>query len=83
MPKKKKTPRKHSFENAKKAPAEWLQEAPLVCEAVRMEPELDPWEKKGKVVRQQDATEKRRQKLAELSLNVDHFLSDESGAAVA
>jgi hypothetical protein len=83
----KKTRKNHSprtaFENSKDASGEWLQDPPLVCEAVRMQPEPDPWEKKGKVVRQESATEKRRKKHSELSLNIEHFISDESGAAVA
>ncbi len=82
MPKKKKQARV-AFEKADKEPSEWLKEEPMVCEAIRMQPELDPWEKKGRIVRQPDTTEQKRKKLSELSLNVEHFISDESGAAVA
>jgi hypothetical protein len=89
MPKNKKSHSKSQHSKKSKAPAfeksgnpaEWLQEPPLVCDAVRMEPELDPWEKKGKVVRQEHTTEDRRKKLSELSINVEHFIADESGAA--
>lgn len=62
----------------------WLRhEQPLLCEAVRMEPDMDPWARKGKIVRAECSTELRRKKLQELSLNVDHFIADENGAALA
>jgi hypothetical protein len=88
MPKKKKrgvpVKKESAFENTKQASTDWLsKESPLVCDAVRMQPEADPWEKKGKIVRQEHSTETKRKKLSELSLNVDHFISDESGAALA
>jgi len=59
MPKKKKHTTKSrskvsdraAFESSKN-PGSWLEhEAPLVCDAVRMQPEVDPWERKGKIVR--------------------------------
>ncbi len=80
--KKNKSKRKNAFEDVRSD--QWLsQELPLLCEAVRMEPGLDPWAKKGKIVGADCATELRRKRLQELSLNVEHFIADESGAAVA
>lgn len=82
MGRKKKVQRQsRPFEKPPGEPAEWLsEEQPLLCEAVRMEPETDPWEREGKIVRADSTTEKRRRKMGELSLNVEHFIDDESGA---
>lgn len=84
MPKKKTSVQKQSrraFERVPWSPKEWLKdELPLLCEAVRMQAEADPWERKGKTVRADCSTERRRHKFAEVSLNVDHFSDDESGA---
>lgn len=84
MPKKKSSVQKQSkraFEGVPGSPEEWLKdELPLLCEAVRMQAEMDPWERKGKIVRADGSTEMRRHKFAELSLNVEHYSDDESGA---
>jgi hypothetical protein len=76
MPKKNKAAKK-AFEKTGEAPAEWLLDRLLVCDAIRMLPERDPWEMKGKIIRQPDSTEQKRRKLSELSLSVEHFVSDE------
>lgn len=81
MGRKKKVQRQRPFEKHSGEPSQWLSdEQPLLCEAVRMEPETDPWERQGKIVRGDSTTEKRRRKMGELSLNVEHFVDDESGA---
>jgi hypothetical protein len=84
MPKKKSSAQKQcerAFERVPGSPEDWLKEKlPLLCEAVRMKAEMDPWERRGKIVRADGCTESRRHKFAELSLNVDHFSDEESGA---
>ncbi len=81
MGRKKKVQRQRPFEKVHGEPSKWLsEEQPLLCEAVRMQPEEDPWEREGKIVRADSTTEKRRRKMGELSLNVEHFIDDESGA---
>lgn len=83
MPRTKKRPQtSRAFEPLPLVPEEWLSpELPLLCEAVRLKPYSDPWERHGKIVRADGCTETRRRRLQELSLNVEPFVDDECGAA--